>query len=78
MPDTNPTQEPDDLPILFNLPMLLVDDHGVPVDLGDALTVVTVDGRPLRIVSVRSLSTITAAGIGGHRKAEITVAEEAG
>lgn len=64
MPETNPTQEPDDLPTLIGLPLISVDTHGVP---HGELTVVTEDGRPLRIISVRSL---------GYPRAEITVAEE--
>ncbi len=64
MPDTNPTQEPDDLPVLFSLPSLSIDSHGV---VSGGLTVVTEDGRRLRVIAARYL---------GYNQAEITVAEE--
>ena len=64
MPETSPIQEPDDLPVLFSLPCLSIDRHGVP---SGGLTVVTEDGRPLRITGARYL---------GFGHAEITVAEE--
>jgi hypothetical protein len=67
MPETSPAQEPDDLPTLFSLPGLSIGSHGV-IDTG--LTVVTEDGRRLRITGARYLDG------GVHLAAEITVAEE--
>ena len=64
MSETGPIKSPDDLPILFSLPHLSIDRHGVPTG---ELTVVTEDGRPLRIIAARSL---------GWPHTEITVAEE--
>lgn len=64
MSETDPIKSPDDLPILFTLPHLSIDSHGVP---SGGLTVVTEDGRPLRITAGRYL---------GYNQAEITVAEE--
>lgn len=65
MPKNGPAREPEDLPVLFDLPSLSIDSSGIP---SGGLTVVTEDGCPLRIVSVRST---------GYGQAEITVAEEA-
>ena len=64
MSETSPIKSPDDLPVLFSLPCLSIDRHGVPTG---ELTVVTEDGRHLRIISARYL---------GYNQAEITVAEE--
>ena len=67
MPETNPARESDDLPVLFGLPHLSIDSHGV---IDTTLAVVTEDGRPLRITGARYLNG------GVHLAAEITVAEE--
>jgi hypothetical protein len=67
MPRTDPGQEPDDLPVLFGLPHLSIDSHGV---IETSLAVVTEDGRRLRIAGARYLNG------GVHLAAEITVAEE--
>ena len=64
MPKSGPARESDDLPVLFTLPSLSVDSHGVP---SGGLTVVTEDGRRLRVTGVRGT---------GYNQAEITVAEE--
>lgn len=64
MSETGPTKSPDDLPVLFPLPHLSIDRHGVPTG---ELTVVTEDGRQLRIIAARSF---------GYPRVEITVAEE--
>jgi hypothetical protein len=67
MPENNPAQEPDDLPVLFSLPHLSIGSHGV---IETSLAVVTEDGRRLRITGARYLNG------GVHLAAEITVAEE--
>ena len=63
MSETGPTKSPDDLPVLLAQPFLIAPGENVKL----ALTVVTEDGRPLRITGARSF---------GYGQAEITVAEE--
>lgn len=55
----------DDLPVLFSLPALSIGSCGV---ISGPLTVVTEDGRPLRIIGVRHPD-------GDVQRAEITVAD---
>lgn len=55
----------DDLPVLFSLPFLSIDSSGA---VTGPLTVVTEDGRPLRIVGVRHPD-------GDVQRTEITVAD---
>jgi hypothetical protein len=64
MPENNPAQEPDDLPVLFPLPSLSIASNGV---VSGGLAVVTEDGRRMRVIGARYL---------GCCDAEITVAEE--
>lgn len=65
MTGSDSTPDRDDLPTLFTLPFLSIDRHGV---VSGNLTLVTEDGRQLRIISVRHPD-------GDVYRAEITVAE---
>jgi hypothetical protein len=67
MPETNPARESDDLPAVMDLPIFLRDIHG---NFSDELTVVTEDGRPLRITDIRYFY------VDLYQHAEITVTEE--